>query len=873
MRSASIVAVAALSLCCTARAQTLPRPAEQRLETVEITGSRLRRTDAETPSPVQVVTREEIVRSGAVSLNEMLQRLPANNTGAFNEASTVDNYGAAALSLRGLGPGSTLVLINGRRVAPFGFTGRATFVDLNQIPVNVIERVEVLLDGASAIYGSDAIAGVVNVILRRDFRGAAVAAGIGRSTHGDATQREASATFGVGDRAVDGYNVFASVSHADQDPVAASQRWHSQSADYRGFGLGDFRSPSSYPGNLYSADNATFLQPLAPCAPGGSAGAGAGPCLYDPALVKQLVPRSRRDALFAAGSAALGNDFELFGDLTLARTMFSAEHLSFAASTYFNNGTLPAPFIRLGVGHPQNPYPFEVALRTRFADEPPVVAPTSETQRAVLGVRRADWSGWDVESALLWSHSRTRVTTSGVVRDAVLAREVVDASGTASPTFHFGDPAANDPGLMARLYPTLVDVGRTSTASIDVRGTREIFALPGGAAQLAIGAELRRERYRSALDPLTAAGEISVLFGSSGDGARTVASSYAELSLPIVRALEASLAARVDHYSDFGTTTNPKLGVKWKISPHLALRGTYATAFRAPSLSETTQGQQPGFAIVRDPATCPVPDPANPNCELFVAASTGGNPALRPERARSTTAGIVVEPWRDASLTVDAFRIRRRDQIDYLDPAFLLAHEAEYPGDVVRRPDGTIERLNLQYTNLGATRVWGVDVNARGKATVAGVGRLGVEGSLEWLPHYRVAQTAGAPLLDFAGFYEQPKTRASVAVSVERAAWRGALTLHYTAGYLRAFTPSDATCPYESSRPELCRVASWRTVDVFLGYRGFKDLELDFAVANVGNVQAPFDERQVLGRFTAYDSALHSAVGRFFKLTARYTFR
>ena len=154
-----------------------------------MTGSRLRRTDAETPSPVQVITREEIVRSGAVSLNEVLQKLPANNAGAFNEGNTVDGYGAAAISLRGLGPGSTLVLINGRRVAPFGFTGSATFVDLNQIPIAAIERIEVLLDGASAIYGSDAIAGVVNVILRRSFRGIEVAGGFGRSSHGDATER------------------------------------------------------------------------------------------------------------------------------------------------------------------------------------------------------------------------------------------------------------------------------------------------------------------------------------------------------------------------------------------------------------------------------------------------------------------------------------------------------------------------------------------------------------------------------------------------------------------------------------------------------------------------------------------------------------
>jgi iron complex outermembrane receptor protein len=877
MHCRPLVAAAAFVVSQTpaAEAQTVSSGVAPVLETVLITGSRLRRTDAETPSPVQVITREEIARSGAVGLNEVLQKLPANNTGAINEADAINNYGAAAVSLRGLGPGSTLVLVNGRRVAPFGFTGRATFVDLNQIPVSAIDRIEVLLDGASAIYGSDAIAGVVNVILRREVRGIEVAGGLGRSSHGDADERTASATFGIGDRAVDGYNVFASVSHADQDAVKASERWHSQSGDYRGFGLIDARSPASYPGNLYSADNRSFLQPLAPCATiGDAASANPGRCVSDPSLAKDIVVRSRRDALFAAGSAALGAGFELFGDVALARTVFAGQAPSFTTSTYFNQNTLAAPFIPLRVGHPQNPYPVEVALRTRFADQPLVVTPTSDTQRAVVGLRRSDWDGWDVESALLWSRSSTRVTTTGVIHDAVLTGEVLDTNGRAVPTFRFGDPGANDPALMARLYPALVDTGRTSTTSLDVRGSREVFRLPAGPAQLAVGAEVRRERYESAFDPLTAGGEISVIFGTSATGSRTVGSAYAELALPITSTLEASLAARWDRYSDFGSTTNPKAGLKWKVSPGIALRATYATAFRAPSLSETSQGATPGFATVRDPMTCPVPDPANPNCTISVPATSTGNPALKPERARSATAGIVVEPWRDASFTVDAFRIERRDQIDFIDPAFLLDNESSYPGYVVRKADGTIDHLNLQYTNLGETRVWGIDVSARAKTLIDGVGRFGIDGSYEWLPHYWTAQTTAAPSLDYAGSYEQPKSRARIALTFERGPWRSALTFHYTGGYLRAFSPSDLGCPYAGGdHPELCSVTSWSTWDLFLGYAPLPNLELGLVVNNVGNVQAPFDERKTLGAFTTYDPALHSAVGRFFRLTAKYSFR
>ena len=393
--------------------------------------------------------------------------------------------------------------------------------------------------------------------MRRGFSGVEVAGGLGRSSHGDATERRASATFGIGDRGADGYNVFASISHADQDAVKASERWHSQSGDYRGFGLIDARSAYSYPGNLYSPDNRAFLQPLAGCTTiGDAASANPGRCIYDPSLAKDIIVRSRRDALFAAGSAALGAGFELFGDAAVARTVFAGQHTNVASSTYFNLGTLATPFIPLPVGHPQNPYPTEVALRTRFADYPFVVTPTSDTQRAVVGVRRGDWAGWDVESALLWSNSRTRVTTTGVIHDAVLTGEVLDANGRASPSFRFGDPGANDPALMARLYPTLVDTGRTSTTSIDVRGSREVFHLPAGPAQLAVGAELRRERYESAYDPLTAAGEIGVIFGTSATGSRTVGSGYAELAVPITASLEASLAAR---WTTTATSGRPRI--------------------------------------------------------------------------------------------------------------------------------------------------------------------------------------------------------------------------------------------------------------------------------------------------------------------------
>jgi iron complex outermembrane receptor protein len=514
-----------------------------------------------------------------------------------------------------------------------------------------------------------------------------------------------------------------------------------------------------------------------------------------------------------------------------------------------------------------------VALRARFADEPRLQISTSDTQRVVAGIRHHDLAGWDLESALLWSHAKTRVDISGVIDDLVLLSELVDARGRALPGFRFGDPGANDPALMARLYPRVVDSGTSSTTSIDLRGTRELLRLPGGAAQLALGGELRRERFSTAPDPRTTSGELSILFGFRAAATQTIGSAYAELSVPLARTLEVSLAERYDHYSDFGGTANSKAGLKWQAAPGLALRGTYATAFRAPSPIETQQAPAASSTQVRDPRLCPVPSLANPNCDERVRLIALGNPALRPERATTETAGVVFEPWRKASFTVDAFRIRRRDQIGALNLAYLLAHEADLPGDVVRRADGTLLQLNDGTKNLGLARIWGIDATAKASATFE-FGRIGFNGTYEWLPHYHLAAAPGLPLEELAGTNVQPKSRARVSLDFDRGPWRSSLTFNYTGKYLSVKTPS-AACPYTDpavNHPELCTIDSWHTVDLFIGYTGFRNLELGFLVNNLDNVQAPFDSTQTTNIFAAYQSAFHSAVGRFFKLTAKYTF-
>jgi iron complex outermembrane receptor protein len=379
---AALVALAGPLLLPSAQAQDAPAapaaaPAST-LNRVEVTGSRIKRVDAETPAPVQVITREQIDRSGVTSVAEALKRLPAGNVGAFNE-NTVASFtpGAAGVSLRGLGAQATLVLIDGRRTAPYGLAanGQQTFVDVNTIPLEMVERIEVLLDGASAIYGSDAIGGVVNIILKKDYTGTQLAAGFGLTSRSDGQSKRLSFTVGRGSLAADNYNFFANITHEDQASVKASRRPNTRTADYSRFGLDDTRSEYSYPGNLYDYDTGDFISPMPGCTPVSDGSDLNGRCVLQRVRYADIQAKAQRDSLFLGGTLELSGGVELFGNLSVNHVKARLDDVGYSTATYASTGTLPYDVITLPPGHPSNPYPASlypngVDLRYRFADVP-----------------------------------------------------------------------------------------------------------------------------------------------------------------------------------------------------------------------------------------------------------------------------------------------------------------------------------------------------------------------------------------------------------------------------------------------------------------------------------------------------------------------
>ncbi len=849
------------------------------VQTIEVTGSRIKRVDAETASPIQIITREQIDRMGAASVSEILKTIPASNSGLIdgNEVASF-TPGAGGVSLRGLGPQATLVLINGRRVAPFGFAsgGQQTFVDVNSIPMDVIQRIEVLLDGASAIYGSDAMGGVINIILRKDFQGFTLSASSGiSSTHGDAGSKTMSATFGKGSISNDGYNIMGNFSHAERDPVKATQRAMSSTANYTRYGLPDYRSSYSYPGNLYASSGisgGTFKGPMAGCTPLADGSALNGRCIYDSANVTDLIAKTQKDNLFLAGTYDLGSGNQLFSDVAIGRSQFQQSSGSYSTSTYYATETLPTYVITLPIGHPNNPYTTNVDLRYRFADVPRTTDMVSNTFRSVLGAR-GTFMGWDGQAGLVYSSSKTNLTYNGFINDKVLLSDVLDSSYKAKTSFVFGNPSANSPALMARLYPSLVDNGKTSTTSADISGTRELMQLPGGPLSIAVGAEARRESFNSTPDALTASGAISVLGSAAASGSRNVSSIYTELSAPLAKTLETSLAARIDNYSDFGSAVTPKASVKWKAMSNLAIRGTYSEGFRAPALTETSSSPHKGFySGIQDPKLCATYSASNTNCDLSIESISGSNPDLKPEFSKSKSFGFVWDPIDNVSLSVDRFDIKRKDEIASIDVDYLLAHESEYPGFVKRDASGVIQQLNTLYTNLGSTHVRGVDIDLRVRQILDQGGKITYNATYNRLPTYLVASVKGAQEDNWAGTWTQPVERFRLGATWESGPWVTGLTMNYTGSFSRAYTLTNTTCPYTgTATPQYCSVSNWSTADLYVGYKGIKNLDLGIIIQNIEGKNAPYDDRR-LTRYTMYNPMFHNVLGRYATVRAKYSF-
>ncbi|MCU0949644.1 MAG: TonB-dependent receptor [Burkholderiaceae bacterium] len=889
------------------QAQQPPAEASAQLERVTVTGSNIRRVDAETASPVQVITREDIERSGRQTVADVVRLLPADNNGSISTAFGAGfAAGASGVALRGLTVNGTLVLLNGRRLAPYGLAddGQRTFVDLNSIPLEAVQRIEVLKDGASAIYGSDAIAGVVNVILRRDFRGAAAAASYGLSGDGDGDALRASVGVGHGDLAADRFNVFVNLEAASESRIRQSDRGgFLATSDLRGFGYNDNRPGFVVPGVAVSSSPVGNVQPrnpdgsaipgqnfrsLAGCAPD-NADPGGG-CLWEPIDYADIQPRTRRVNLFGRASFALAPDVLAFAEAGVfhsqVATRSTPSPITGVWPDALANRTVDNRALLVPVGHPDNPFPTN-PMRARFvaADKPRTGEYQTTVSRLLAGLE-GEFAQWNYETAIGYVRSDTDIERRGYVRASALATAI--ANGTYRLGVNHGLTASS---VIEAVYPTLNYGAQADVSFIDGRATRTLGTLAGRPIGLALGAEFRRETNDTEPTPFTAQADIVGLGYSSFQASRNVAALYGEVALPVLSTLELQLAARADRYSDAGTSMTPKAGLKYTPLAGLALRGTYAEGFRAPGPAENGTSSSAGFVPYVDPVRCPVTDLPSDCGGGGLVLITRGNPAVEPEKSRSYTLGVVLEPAPGLSTSIDWWRIERRNEIVAADQAIILANPGAIPAASVVRDEpspafpalaGPVLAVSAPYINASRTQTDGIDFDVRYRFAAGAFGRISSGLQATRLRKFTRILPDGTRI-DYAGTHGptalsgnagMPKTRAALDFTLERGPLASTLRMNHVSG-MRNVEQQGGDCLNHvdetgADAPANCRIGSFTTTDLHVRWTVQTGWDISASVRNLLDRAPPFDPQTYGG--INYNPTYHQdgAIGRFFTVGTRF---
>ncbi len=919
-----LVGLLAFSVSSFAQAPQAPR------ERIEVTGSSIKRLDAETALPVQILKREDIERIGATTTEELLKQVTAiTSAGSIfaSQANGTVTTSVSTVSLRALGSNRTLVLVNGRRVSTAGAGSVSTAVDVNSIPISAIDRIEVLKEGASSLYGSDAIAGVVNFILRRDYTGAEVTVGYGAPTRsGGGEDFNVSAYAGMGTLEREGWTFSIGAGYEKQERIQGSDRSFARQINVGE--RNDLSSTIAFPGNILSGP--TFARLSSPAFPNcgptsidspffdGNATSGTA-CRFENSPFLSVLPEMEKKYVLANGRLRLSANAELYVEAAFARTAFNyttqpvpiSEGTALPATNpyvaFINNliatqyPTLPSGLRRFATAGntlvllpPSSPFfptafvaslglPTNqpIAFRYRdFANGLRETEDSSDNSRLVAGIK-GTMGGWDYDSALLYSENKSKsILLQGYPLYSrflpILDSGVVNPFGaTTDPTTLAAVQAAE---LRGAIYSTKV-----STTSVDLKATRDIMQMRNGPVGLALGGELREEKFTYSPSEAFQIGDVAG-FGGNVFGVavkRHVASVYAEGAVPVLRTLELDLGVRYDNYQTVGSTTNPKVSFRWTPTSDLLLRGSYGTGFRAPSLTDLYTPQQSSVTAngSRDPLRCPnVQTGAPSDCNNQFPTTTGGNPTLQPEKSKSGTVGIVFEPNRRLSIGFDAFWITIKDQLGVLPATTILGNAANavtFANFIIRgAPDGNASGLGpivrvLQNTaNLFKAKVSGYDLDVVGRPDI-GPGHnltLRLSGTEIWQSLRQNFDGSYGSNLDTAlgaGIGVIPRWRHVASAVYERGPWSLTAAQNFQDSYNDVNGNVGGTPRH---------VGTYETYDAQARYIGIRNVALTLGVKNITDRNPPYTNSA--GQFAAgYDIAYADVRGRFVYGNVRYTFK
>jgi iron complex outermembrane receptor protein len=739
---AAVLVASGLGLAGLAMPAFAQRQAAAEPQRVEVTGSAIRRIQTEGALPVQTITRAEIERSGATSVADLIQSLPSMQ-GFTNEGASVGGggNGFSGASLHNLGETRTLVLLNGRRLANFAgqvLTGALAGIDLNTIPISAIERIEILADGASALYGADAIGGVVNFITKSNARGVELNVGGSEPSKGGREAR-ASASFGFGDYGKDGFNVLAAANVEKRSKLASVDR------EFAKTGVINFKldgqdvsffngSPRGIPANITHTGGylvSPFFAATGACPAGHvplQEGPGGTACYYDYVQQLEILPERERAAFMLQGALALGKNHRLFTELLLSRTENTNRIAPPPGEVLIGPSSPFWSFVLQGdpaaTGDTVVPYRVaDVGKRTQID--------VTKAEHFVLGLEGV-FAGWDYNTSITRSVNRQASDLGGGYVEITKFFDALD-SGLVNP---FVEPGNQSPAAIAALRDARIlgfwEGGKSSLTLGQLRVSRELMAMAGGQLGLGLGLSFGNEKFQKLASPL-AQGIGGSRFGDSAAivpyGAdRNFKGAFAEVIAPVTKGLELSAALRYDDYSDFGDATTAKGSFRFQPMDSLLFRGSVGTGFKAPTVPQVNATRQE-FGVTSGNYTCNNNNPADPlrviatslgavcptgNVQYNVFA--GGNRNLKAEESTQWTLGMVFEPTPAMSVGVDLWQVKIKNSIGQLDEATIFGDPARWASLFTTYTDpGTGQVLLAMLSgnaNLGNVLQRGLDLNA-----------------------------------------------------------------------------------------------------------------------------------------------------------------
>lgn len=851
--------------------QAFAQETPQQLEKVVVVGSNIKRISAEGPLAVQVIKRDQIQATGAKSAIDVLAQLSATDSYVTGVNSNSFAQGAANVSLRGMGAKNVLILLNGRRIANYGYSANLSesAVDINSLPLNAIDQIEILRDGASAIYGSDAVAGVINFKTRQNFNGLESISAVSRNQAGDESIVSVGITGGIGDLYKDKFNVLFNVDIQDRDPRKPSLHKFSASLDQREFGGLDNRSTNRGPGsyNVVNGLNKSnrYAMPGCPAAQVQVDDRGDQYCRTDRSADDTSTPAINRRSIGAIGNLILSDKVTAFGEFSVG-----------VADIDWNDGysyiaTSTARYIqpswatwRADLGTVINPTtgkasasPLQVFRAITEAGKVEQSVRSNST-RGVAGLK-GTFGDWDWESAAMVSRNTVSTDASNRLKSAELVKAL--QTGSYNPWIQ-ANPIEN-------VRPFLASTHREATTQLSVVDAKfsnaEIFTL-GGPVGFAGGVQAMHDKMEDTPDAAVARGEIENLGGTGAKGSRRVVSAFGEFNFQFIKTLEIQAALRHDRYNDFGGTTNPKLAFAFRPTKEVLIRGNANTAFKAPSLPELYMSPSRAYTTVADWVRCKPLGYGTSQCKYSPELDIRSNPALKPERTNVYSLGFVVEPIRELFVSVDGYKLKQRDTIQTLNAQYLLDNEFKNPAFkdmVIRDPrnpaleaqfpglqHGRLKGLIVPYMNVGRIETSGVDLNVK-TGIKTSYGRFSLDNELNYVLNYKQSEIEGTPLTDRLGGYSFPKWRNKATFAFERGGSKFRLTALTQASILDYDSPSNI---HEGE--VVGKLPKYTTWNANVSFQILDNAKLSFSVNNL------FDKAP---RFSQHNSGfLDGTTGRNF---------